>query len=70
MGIGKRGILLTGFQHEGKGCQLFGASVEVNASEVTLEDVLDGLLTTIALIDIEVVEQVEALVEDMTRATS
>ena len=70
MGIGKRGIFLAGFQHEGKGGQLLGASVEVNASEVTLEDVLNGLLAAVALIDIEVVEQVEALVEDMARATS
>ena len=65
MGIGKRGVLLTGFQHEGKSSQLLGASIKVNASKVALENVLNGLLAAVALIDIEVVEQIKTFIEDM-----
>ena len=68
MGIGKATVLLTGFQQQGKLCQLLCASVDVNTSEVVAENVLDGLTTAIAFKDIEVIEHIKAFVEDVTRA--
>ena len=47
VGISKAAVLLTGFQQQGKLCQLLGTSVNINTCEVVTEDVLDGLTTAI-----------------------
>ena len=66
MCIGKGIVLLASLQQEGEGGELLGTGVEVNTCEVMTEDVFDGFATTIAFGNIEVVEQVETLIEDMT----
>ena len=66
MGIGKGIVLLASLQQEGEGGELFGTSVEVNTCEVVTEDVLNGFATALAFGNIEVIEQAETLVEDMT----
>ena len=68
MGISKVAVLLTGFQQQGKLCQLLGASVDVNTSEVVTEDVFNGLTTAVAFKNIEVIEHIKTLIEDVTRA--
>ena len=68
MSIGKAAVLLTGFQQQGKLCQLLGASVDVNTCEVVTEDVFNGLTTAVTFQDIEVIEHIKALIEDVTRA--
>ena len=65
MCIGKGIVLLASLQQEGEGGQLLGTGVEVNTCEVMTEDVFDGFTTAVAFGNVEVVEQVEALVEDM-----
>ena len=66
MCIGKGIVLLASLQQEGEGGQLLGTGVEINTCEVMTEDVLDGFATAIAFGNVEVVEQVETFVEDMT----
>ena len=66
MCIGKGIVLLASFQQEGEGGELLGTGVKVNTCEVMTEDVFDGFATTIAFGNVEVVEQVETFVEDMT----
>ncbi len=68
MGIGKSRILLAGLQQERKSSQLLGTGIEVDACEVVLENVLDSLGACVAFIYIKVIEQVEALVEDVAGA--
>ena len=69
MSIGKGIVLLASLQQEGEGGELLGTGVEVHTREVVTEDVLDGFASAIAFGNVEVVEQVETLVEDVTGAT-
>ena len=66
MRISEASILLAILQQEGKLAQLLGTSVEVNTRKVVAEDILHSLSTTIAFGNINVIEQVETFVENMT----
>ena len=67
MAVGKGGVLLAGFEQEGKLGELLGAGVEVDAREVVAKDVFDGFGAAVAFGHVELEEQVEALVEDVAR---
>ena len=63
-----QGILMAGFEQEGKLGELLGAGIEVDAREVLAEYAFDGLAAAVALLYVELEEQVEAFVEDVARA--
>ena len=66
VGISEAAVLLSGFQQQGKLCQLLGTSVNINTCEVVTEDVLDGLTTAITFKYIEVIEHIKAFIENVT----
>src|SRR5574344_1808448 len=69
MSVSKAAVLLTSFEQQSEHSQLLGTGIEVNTSQVITENVLNSLLTAVALQDIEIIEDVESLVQNMAGTT-
>ncbi len=69
LAVEETAVLLACLHQEGKRGKLLGTGVEVDAKEVAAQNVANALRATVAFLHINGIEQVEALVEDMTGAT-